>query len=66
MGMLVCDKGDISPNIQERPLSIPCRASQSYGLGFESQFFICWKRKGEREGFVTALGSHLWQNQPDC
>lgn len=56
-----------SPQTPKRGHSAsPHSAPESCGLGFESQFFDCQKRKGEREGFVTALGSHLWQNHPDC
>lgn len=44
--MLVRDKGNISPNTQERPLSTPHSAPQSSGLGFESQFLAV--RKGSR------------------
>lgn len=62
LGMLVRGKGSISPNTYERPPGIPHSAAESYGLGFESQFFGSQKMEGEGEGFVAALGSRLWQN----
>ena len=40
----------------------PPQCPESYGLGFESQFFGSQKTEGEGEGFVAALGSRLRQN----
>lgn len=62
MRLLVRGEG----NTQERPPGIPTAPQRAVTLGFRAGVLVHKKMEGEKEGFVSALGSQLWQKSLDC